>query len=360
MQNYGNKLKDASFSAIETPSDQPFTWNPWIVLKNKTEAQGVILDLYDKLKGSGTVDFTYQYDAPYGGFIGPDGKWNGMIGDMINNVTDLAGPIFINEARAKAVDFAFPVDFSQLVIITGLVPAHKDPFLIFGVFPLAIWLLIFLAIFLSAATACLVYYLLSPSSKNWILRALLRYMWEFQIALIGKGFAGNNRWFMRDIWSNKSFRCLQSFWFLGCLVLMYVFQGTMVSTYAANRLKPQFESLEDFLNYPSVIVGTYENSYPVLCLEKLVNTRLESVFERIKKNLIKMDKGIPPWLDAVEAGKAAYIADTLYAKSIIGERFRVTGKCNIRVSTFDLCSGYIGLACRKGLKKKFLRSLDNG
>ncbi|KAF8797146.1 hypothetical protein HNY73_001443 [Argiope bruennichi] len=205
-------------------------WNPWIVLKNKTEAQGVILDLYDKLKGSGTVDFTYQYDAPYGGFIGPDGKWNGMIGDMINNVTDLAGPIFINEARAKAVDFAFPVDFSQLVIITGLVPAHKDPFLIFGVFPLA----------------------------------------------------------------------------------------------------------------------------------KLVNTRLESVFERIKKNLIKMDKGIPPWLDAVEAGKAAYIADTLYAKSIIGERFRVTGKCNIRVSTFDLCSGYIGLACRKGLKKKFLRSLDNG
>ncbi|GBM13964.1 hypothetical protein AVEN_152390-1 [Araneus ventricosus] len=87
-------------------------------------------------------------------------------------VTDLAGPIFINEARASVVDFAFPVDFSQLVIISVLVPAHKDPFFIFGVFSLT----------------------------------------------------------------------------------------------------------------------------------KLVNTRLESVFERIKKNLIKMDTGIPPWLDAVEEG----------------------------------------------------------
>ncbi|GBM49802.1 hypothetical protein AVEN_70987-1, partial [Araneus ventricosus] len=77
----------------------------------------------------------------------------------------------------------------------------------------------------------------------------------------------NSRWFMRDIWADGSFRSLQSFWFLGCLVLMYVFQGTIVSTYAANRLKPQFEDLEDFLNYPSVIVGTYENSYPVMCLE---------------------------------------------------------------------------------------------
>ncbi|GBN30640.1 hypothetical protein AVEN_219576-1 [Araneus ventricosus] len=306
------------------------------------------------------TNFTYQYDAPYGGFIGPDGKWNGIVGDMINNVTDLGGPIFINEARASVVDFAFPVDFSQLVIISGLVPAHKDPFLIFGVFSLTIWLLIFLAVFLSAITACLIYSLSSSSTENKILKALFRYMWEFQTALIGKGFASNSRWFMRDIWADGSFRSLQSFWFLGCLVLMYVFQGTIMSTYAANRLKPQFEDLEDFLNHPSVIVGTYENSYPVMCLEKLVNTRLESVFERIKRNLIKMDTGIPPWLDAVEEGRAAYITDGLYAKFMIGERFKKTGKCNVRVSTFDLCSGYIGLACRKGVTKRFLRKLDDG
>ncbi|GBN76815.1 hypothetical protein AVEN_44335-1, partial [Araneus ventricosus] len=73
-----------------------------------------------------------------------------------------------------------------------------------------------------------------------------------------------------------------------------------------------------------------------------------------------MDTGIPPWLDAVEEGKAAYITDGLYAKFMIGERFKKTGKCNVRVSTFDLCSGYIGLACRKGLTKRFLRKLDDG
>ncbi|GBM79981.1 hypothetical protein AVEN_261853-1, partial [Araneus ventricosus] len=31
-----------------------------------------------------------------------------------------------------------------------------------------------------------------------------------------------------------------------------------------------------------------------------------------------MDTGIPPWLDAVEEGRAAYITDGLYAKFMIG------------------------------------------
>ncbi|GFU01320.1 uncharacterized protein NPIL_265461 [Nephila pilipes] len=73
-----------------------------------------------------------------------------------------------------------------------------------------------------------------------------------------------------------------------------------------------------------------------------------------------MDTGIPPWLDDVEAGKSAYIADTLYSKFMIGERFKLTGKCNIRVASFDLCSGYIALATRRGLNKKSLKKLNEG
>ncbi|GFV03385.1 lig_chan-Glu_bd domain-containing protein [Trichonephila clavipes] len=75
--------------------------------------------------------YSLKNDAAYGGFIGPDGKWNGMMGSL---EIDVAGPLFINEARSKVVNFAFPLDFADLVIISGLIPANKYPNLIFGIF----------------------------------------------------------------------------------------------------------------------------------------------------------------------------------------------------------------------------------
>ncbi|GFV48385.1 lig_chan-Glu_bd domain-containing protein [Trichonephila clavipes] len=337
-------------------------WNPWIVLEkeNKSAAHGVVLELYEEMKKAKVFDSTFQFGAQYGGFIGPDGKWNGMIGAMLRNETDIAGPVFMNAARARVVDFAFPLDFSDLVIISGLTPANKNPYLIFGIFSLTVWLLILLAICICAGITYLIYVLLPSPEEKKKLDALFRYLWSFHISLIGKEFGSKDKWYLRHIWTSSSFKLLQSLWFLTCLVFLYVYQGIIVSTYAADRLKPQIEKLEDFLENPDVIIGTYENSYPVLCLEKLANTKLESVLERIKKNLIKMDTGIPLWLDDVEAGKSAYIADTLYSKFMIGERFRLTGKCNIRVATFDLCSGYIALVTRRGLHKKYMRKLDEG
>ncbi|GIY13532.1 hypothetical protein CDAR_36971 [Caerostris darwini] len=282
-----------------------------------------------------------------------------MQGDMrYAPETDLAGPIFINEQRASVVDFAFPIDFSELVIISGLVPANKNPFLIFKIFSVTAWLLVILAVFIFASTAYLIYTILPTNRKAKKSEAFFKYLWAFEKSFIGKDFGSNTRWFLRHIWFLPSFRLLQSIWFLGCLVLLNVYQGTMVSTYAADRLRPQIESLDDFLKYPDLIIGTYENAYPVMCLQKLVGTRLESVFHRMKKNLIKMDTGIPPWMDSVEQGKAAYISDSMYSKSMIGERFKQTDKCSVRVSTFDFCSGYIGLATRKGLPKAGLRKLD--
>ncbi|GIY13534.1 hypothetical protein CDAR_36981 [Caerostris darwini] len=62
-------------------------WDPWIVLSgNKTEAHGVVLELYDELTRSQVFDFTYQFSSLYGGFQEPSGKWNGMVGEMLKNV----------------------------------------------------------------------------------------------------------------------------------------------------------------------------------------------------------------------------------------------------------------------------------
>ncbi|GFU13631.1 lig_chan-Glu_bd domain-containing protein [Nephila pilipes] len=164
-------------------------WNPWIVLEkeNKSSAHGVVLELYNEMKKAKVFDSTFQFGASYGGFVGPDGKWNGMIGAMLRNETDVAGPVFINAARASVVDFAFPLDFADLVIISGLVPANKNPYLIFRIFSITVWLLILLAIFICAGLTYIIYVLWPSFDEKRKLDAFCRYLWSYQVSLIGKG-----------------------------------------------------------------------------------------------------------------------------------------------------------------------------
>lgn len=53
---------------------------------------------------------------------------------------------------------------------------------------------------------------------------------------------------------------------MSCLVLTYTYQGTIISTYAADKMKPKYETLDDLMADPKVIIGSHENSYPLLCL----------------------------------------------------------------------------------------------
>ncbi|GFU13626.1 glutamate receptor U1 [Nephila pilipes] len=338
-------------------------WNPWIVLdkKNKSLAHGVVVEFYDEMKRSKVFDYTLKFLSSLGGgVIGPDGKWNGMVGALIRNEIDMAGPLFLDERRAKVINYAFPLAFADLVIISGVVPANKDPYLIFGIFSAEIWGLILLAVIICAGLACIIYTILPSTKEKKTTQAFFRYLWSFQISFIGKEFGSNKRWFIRHVCKSPSLKILRCTWFLTCLVLMSAYSEIITSTFAADRLKPQFEKLEDFLDYPSIKIGTYKNSYPVLCLEKLANTKLESILVRLKNDLVKIDENISSWLDNVEAGKAAFIGETMYSKFMIGERFKLTGKCNLRITKFDICSGYIAVVSRKEMPERTLKKIDKG
>lgn len=49
-------------------------------------------------------------------------------------MTDVGGPAFVNEERAKQVQYSSPIDFGRTSILSGMVPANKNPFLVFGIF----------------------------------------------------------------------------------------------------------------------------------------------------------------------------------------------------------------------------------
>ncbi|GBN73286.1 hypothetical protein AVEN_136532-1 [Araneus ventricosus] len=118
---------------------------PWIPFvdpilgeDNKFHLGGVAKDVYEGMKVF--MDFNYdavpQSDNIYGAKV--NGTWNGMIGSMVENETDISGPYFIDEDRSLAVEFSDPVAFSQLTIVSGLISSNRDPFLILAVFSMPV------------------------------------------------------------------------------------------------------------------------------------------------------------------------------------------------------------------------------
>ncbi|GBN30639.1 hypothetical protein AVEN_219575-1 [Araneus ventricosus] len=212
--------------------------------------------------------------------------------------------------------------------------------------------------------ATLIYQVLPFPGKRGITETFSKYLWAFQLGLIGKDFGDNKRWFIRHVWSSPSFRLLQSMWFTAaCLVIMYTYQGAIISAFAADRLKPRVSNIEELLKESKLGISTFKNSYPMAFFKRLVNTCYESLLHRMEHNMVgPPSKGdIPYWLDLIEEGKIVFIADPWWLKNVIGERFLKTGKCGLRMTNTEFGASYMSFAFRKELhNRSIFKSFNKG
>ncbi|KAG8182847.1 hypothetical protein JTE90_000451 [Oedothorax gibbosus] len=286
--------------------------------------------------------FDYEVEFQPNGTFGsklPDGTFNGMVGSLMRNETDIGGPLLVTEERNKAVEFSVPFSIFQYGLMSGTVETQKHPFLIFDIFELPVWLTLFASVVFMAAAATVVYY----------------------------GFGGDERWFIRHLINSPSFRLLQLLWFAGPgLVCLYSYQGGIISAFAANKIKTKFESLDDLKQYQSAKAMALSGSAITRFFESLTNTpgKYEYVWNRMKDSTIQYDVpgSVPPWMDVINKGKACVVGESYHMKTRVGDRFFKTGKCGLRVSDIDLQSSYVALAFRKeyhntDLVKKFNRGI---
>ncbi|KAF8797148.1 Glutamate receptor 1 like protein [Argiope bruennichi] len=309
------------------------------------------------MKHAKVFDYQLQVESLYG-ILGPDKKWTGMIGAMLRNETDIVGPFFMDERRGSVVQFVSPLDFSQLVLVTGLTHASNYPFLIFKVFSIELWLAFLMAVFIVAGATSLIYFILPFPFKKTKMEACLRYLWLFLMSLIGKDFGAKGSWYLKYILNSRSFRFIQGVWLLSVLIFVNTYQGSIISSFAANKLKPKYETLEEVINDNNVAVGTYPNSFPYLCLSKLANTTLEPIWLRAQENLVYEVSHTPEWMDRVEKGKMVIVAELGHTKYLIGKRFERTGLCGIRVVPLRLCASYLALGARKDLSRSFINKFN--
>ncbi|GIY24223.1 hypothetical protein CEXT_571 [Caerostris extrusa] len=257
---------------------------PVIDKDNKSQLGGVAKKTFTKpSRLSWLSSFYVAMAQPHDiyGAKSPNGTWSGMIGAMLNNVsilifqfmfgweTDISGPYFVTEDRSHAMEFTVPLAFSQLTLLSGLVSSNRDPFLIFGVFSVTVWATLLLTTIVISATATLIYYMLPARNKRKKTETFSRYLWAFQSGLTGNEFGDNNRWFVKHVSSSPSFTLLQSLWFtVCCLVMMYTYEGAIISTFTIDKLRPKISTIEELLQNTGIGISTFRDSYPMAFFSK--------------------------------------------------------------------------------------------
>ncbi|XP_035219684.1 uncharacterized protein LOC118192776 [Stegodyphus dumicola] len=194
-----------------------------------------------------------------------------MIGSMLENETDISGPYFITKPRADVVAFSTPFAFSELAIVSGLVPANKDPFVIFEVFSWQVWLLIVSTLILIAIVATFTYMILPAREKRMKAEVFLEFLWRLYGSFMWEDIGSPQKWLYFHIWSSVSFRMLLSLWLLGpVLIIMYSYQGVITSKFASDKLIPRIQNMDQLFRDTGVKICTLQNSYPLDCFKALV------------------------------------------------------------------------------------------
>lgn len=76
------------------------------------------------------------------------------------------------------------------------------------------------------------------------------------------------------------------------LVVMYTYQGAITSTFAADKLKPLIETMEELNDNTAVQPSTLRNSFPFACLE--VRNRINSLRNSVLNSMgCVQDQALP-------------------------------------------------------------------
>ncbi|XP_059079834.1 probable glutamate receptor [Tigriopus californicus] len=210
---------------------------------NGSNVSGYFVDVLDIL--ADLMHFQVVYQRPPDGLWGSkndDGTWNGMVGELTNNQSDISiGGLSITEDRSQVIDFTYPlIDDDVTLNYRVLEPAELNFHAFFQVFQTGTWISIGVAFILVVIGLCLTSQM--GPNKFGILRSC-EITWVNFILRDPNGhdhFADTSSLFSYKIW----FAIMSLF----SLIVMTVYTGDLTSKMTASGPVDDLTSFQDIID----------------------------------------------------------------------------------------------------------------
>ncbi|XP_053396130.1 glutamate receptor ionotropic, kainate 2-like [Mercenaria mercenaria] len=259
------RLKNMTLRVV-TVFDPPYVINLTEPNEHGRMHEGFIIDLLDEL--SAILGFNYTIyeaaDRAYGSEVTP-GKWNGMIGDLIERDSkkkaDIAAAgLSITYARAKVVDFSMPFLNLGITIIYRK-PVNTPPDLFSFLLPLSpdVW------IYMIAAYLCVSFML-------FLIARFSPYEWENPHPCNNESEEVENQFTVLNcLWFSigslmqqgsdiapkaSSTRCVASIWYLFTLIIVSSYTANLAAFLTKSRMDAPIKNAEDLSLQTEIQYGT--------------------------------------------------------------------------------------------------------
>ncbi|XP_078368663.1 glutamate receptor ionotropic, kainate 2-like isoform X2 [Oculina patagonica] len=314
-----NTLKNKTIRVVT------FVGSPFSMLKSyssasKEEFEGAAIDILDEL--SRILGFSYTiYLSPDGkaGVENPGtGEWNGAIKEIMEKKADLAvGPITINPAREKVVDFTKPFLTSGLGTVMAVDESPIMYFRFLSPFHIYLWSVIIISIFGMAVV-------------NWVLSRLSPFGYYGRCAQARRKVskqimaAKNNLSFLNSLWSSAAYylgqgpdgnhpvsgsgRVAVAVWWFCITILGATYTANLAAYLTQHRLQTPIRSVGDLIQQTSTEYGVVQDSQTQRFFATSVIPRYQMMWEFMKLRRT-LQSSTSEGLTKVELGKFAFIHD---------------------------------------------------
>ncbi|XP_076245979.1 ionotropic receptor 25a-like [Calliopsis andreniformis] len=281
------------YRAVTAPSP------PYVMYDNATDTfHGYCIDLLNDIASLVGFDYTIResFDKHYGYREAGNGSWNGMVYELMENMSDIAvGPIWITSDRAQVMDFTVSYQKQSGFAIMMLKKKRQIPFLRFlMILELEVWLGFAFAFFL---TIFLLFILekYSPFSyrnnrekyrdePNDRFCSLKECFWFVFTSVTPEGSG--------DIPKNLSGKLATATWWLFGFVIVAAYTANLAAYETLERLEKNIESLEDLRRQYRVEYSTLANSSTSRYFKGLMKT--EEMLYKIWRRMA-LDESTPEW-----------------------------------------------------------------
>ncbi|KAH3842698.1 hypothetical protein DPMN_116202, partial [Dreissena polymorpha] len=284
--------------------------------------EGYCIDLAKMLQEKCDTPYDYHIelvgDKQYGRWFKDKGCWNGMMGELIDDVAcpeggprkraDMAiAPLTINEERQRVVDFTKPFMQTGISIMIKK-PDKEKPGVFSFMYPLAdkVWLCVMMAFL---GVSFILFFVGRWSPYEWGDQdpkggppinnfTLLNTLWFSLGALMQQGSDTFPRSF--------SGRIVGCAWWFFTLILISSYTANLAAFLTIERLTPPINSADDLVKHPKIKYGTLNSGSSIAFFQEAKVDTYRKMWNHMSTNAGVLVKDVRTGVEKVRSSKGEY------------------------------------------------------